>query len=101
MSMSEMLSRRALRLSLRTSFKFMSTLPLPVVLLRQVMEASAGLFKVRQDVLIEPCSLGDIQGERHTPHVLSGSKVLLHFHGGAFFAGSSKTHRGLGRVLTS
>lgn len=101
MSLKENISRRALNVGLRLSFKLPSLLPLPIAVLRSAMEQGAQLFQTRRDVLVETISLGGVRGERLSPrHKIStanaDTSVILHIHGGAFMAGSPKTHRAMG-----
>lgn len=101
MSLKENISRRALKVGLRLSFKLPSLLPLPISVLRTAMEQGAQLFKTRSDVLVEAIILGGVPGERLSPrHKISEENknitVILHIHGGAFMAGSPKTHRAMG-----
>lgn len=101
MSLTDHLARRAIQTGLRLSFKLPGRLPLPAPLLRGAMDAGARLFPVRRDVLIEPCRLGGVPGLRLTPERGGDGRVLLHFHGGAFFAGSSESHRALASELAA
>ncbi|MDI1302601.1 MAG: alpha/beta hydrolase [bacterium] len=99
MSLKENISRRVIKAGLRLSFKLPSLLPLPIAALRIGMEQGAQLFPVRKDVHIEQISLGGIRTERLSTAQktdAASSTVILHFHGGAFMAGSPKTHRAMG-----
>jgi len=91
---------QAIKAGLRLSFKLPSLLPLPVTVLRSGMEQSAQLFKVRRDVQVESVTLGGVRAERLSPEKRT-NKVILHFHGGAFFTGSARTHRALGAELAA
>lgn len=95
MSLKERLTGSALKAGLRLSFKLPSVLPLPIGLLRTAMDQSAQLFRVRPEVQIEQMTLGGVRGERLSPRGKTET-VILHFHGGAFMAGSSKSHRAMG-----
>lgn len=86
-----------IRAGLRIGFKLPSLLPLPLRLFRTAMEGSAALFSVRSDVSIESATLGGVSVEYITP--FQADRVVLHFHGGAFFAGSANTHRALGSEI--
>lgn len=101
MSLRDRIATRAIQTGLRLSFKLPSRLPLPAPLLRGAMDAGAKLFPVRRDVLIEHCRLGGVPGLRLTPEHGGNGRVLLHFHGGAFFAGSSESHRALASELAA
>lgn len=100
MSFKDAIARRAVKASLRLSFKLPSVLPLPVSALRTGMELGAQLFRVREDVRVEPVRLGGVNAECLTPAARSDS-VILHFHGGAFFTGSAKTHRAMGAEMAA
>lgn len=90
----------ALRAGLRVSFKLPSLLPLPIAALRAGMEAGSRLFPLRRDVRIERVDLGGVPAERLSPRGKTGT-VILHFHGGAFMAGSAQTHRAMGAELAA
>lgn len=93
-----MITRTVVKTALRTSFKLPSLLPLPESVLRQAMEGGALMFRPRADAIVEKVSLAGVSAERITPKG-KVDRVMLHFHGGAFFAGSARTHRALGTEL--
>ncbi len=95
MSIKDTIAAQVIKAGLRVSFKLPSRLPLPVTVLRSAMEQGAWLLKTRADVLVEPITIGGVRAERITPKQKT-DKIILHLHGGAFFAGSAKTHRALG-----
>lgn len=90
----------ALRAGLRVSFKLPSLLPLPIAALRAGMDAGSRLFPLRQDVRIARTELGGVPAECLRPRGQTGT-VVLHFHGGAFMAGSAQTHRAMGAELAA
>lgn len=98
MKLPQALAHRVVKTALRTSFKWPSLLPLPLLVLRQAMEGGARLFRPRPEAIVERTSLAGVPVERISPPGRA-DRVLLHFHGGAFFAGSSKTHRALASEL--
>lgn len=100
MSLKDSLARQTVKAALRASFKLPSLLPLPVSALRNGMELGAQLFPLRHDVQVEPVTLGGVAAERLT---LAGKtrSVVLHFHGGAFFTGSARTHRAMGAEIAA
>ncbi|OUR86874.1 esterase [Gammaproteobacteria bacterium 42_54_T18] len=89
-----------LRTGLRLMFKLPSTLPLPTPILRQAMEISAQLFKTRPEVQVENCLIGGVPAERISTGA-AHKKIIIHLHGGAFFAGSAKTHRALASEISA
>lgn len=95
MSLKDGIARRVIRAGLRAGFKLPSSMPLPPALLRVGMEQGAQVFRPRADVQVEKITLGGVRAERLSPRGKTDT-VILHFHGGAFFAGSAKTHRALG-----
>ena len=95
MSIKDTIAAQVIKAGLRVSFKFPSRLPLPVAVLRTAMEQGAWLLKTGADVLVEPITIGGVRAERITPKQKT-DKIILHLHGGAFFAGSANTHRALG-----
>lgn len=100
MTLKDRFARHAVKAGLRASFKLPSLLPLPVTALRAGMEVGARLFRPRDEVRVEPVSLGGVRAERLSPSGDTG-RVILHFHGGAFMAGSSRTHRAMGAEIAA
>ena len=92
MSIKEAIAKKAVKASLRVAFKLPSGLPIPVVVARIGMEFGAKLFKPDGRVSIKKATLGGVSCE-HLFVNDDAKKVVLHFHGGAFFAGSAATHR--------
>ncbi|EOQ62708.1 hypothetical protein F935_01797 [Acinetobacter calcoaceticus ANC 3811] len=96
----DQISESVVKAGLRLSFKLASGLPLPFPILRGAMEFGSSIFKPRTDVKINkieikaPLSFNKIKAETALPNA-QVQGVLLHCHGGAFFAGSSRTHRAL------
>lgn len=99
-SLKDRMREAVVKASLRLSFKTASGLPLPYPVLRGAMEAGSLLFQPRRDVSIVPAKLGSVAAEVAIP-VGKPSGVLLHCHGGAFFAGSSRTHRAMSSELAA
>lgn len=93
------MAQQLVKNSLRLAFKLPSALPLPPSLLRGAMEVGARLFQPHPYASVEPVGLGGVPGEKVYVNAKAG-KALLHFHGGAFFAGSAKTHRALASELS-
>lgn len=94
------LSESLIKASLRASFKLASGLPLPFPILRGAMEIGSSIFKPRADVKIHKIKIKDSQNLNEIKAEIAAPSgtiqgVLLHCHGGAFFAGSSRTHRAL------
>lgn len=98
MKLPPVIARTVVKTALRTSFKLPSLLPLPETVLRRAMEGGSLLFRPRADAIVEKISLAGVSAERITPKG-KVDRVMLHFHGGAFFAGSARTHRALGTEL--
>lgn len=94
MSLIESVKARGIRLGLRASFKITSRLPVPLKVLRGAMGASANLFRHRSDVDVRTTQMGDVSCELVRPN-RPAERVILHFHGGAFFGGSAATHRSM------
>ncbi|MCH7315603.1 alpha/beta hydrolase [Acinetobacter sp. ANC 3882] len=98
--MQQKLIETGLKIGLRLSFKLASGLALPFPVLRTAMEVGSTIFKPRADVWVKQIKLRDsfdqriVHAEVATPEDETHG-VLLHCHGGAFFAGSSRTHRAL------
>lgn len=87
--------RKVITNSMRASFKVASALPLPLKVLRETMERSSALFPARGDVRPQACTLGGVKALHLLPPSQEGERVILHLHGGAFFAGSPNTHKAL------
>lgn len=100
MMLPDHLSGPLVRQSLRATFKSLSRLPLPLTVMRAAMESSSGVFRTRTDVHVDSVRTGGVPGLRLTPSGPVGG-VLLHLHGGAFFAGSSRTHEALAAELAA
>ncbi len=80
---------------LKATMKLPSQLPLPLSLLRLGMDQSAALtFPAREDVELHETVLLTVPALRITPATVSET-AILYFHGGAFFAGSPRSHVGL------
>lgn len=99
MSLQQQITTHIVKQSLRASFKFTSTLPLPVSALRTGMELGASLFPVNQQVGVNRTVIGGVAAELVSSQPQS-KQVILHCHGGAFFTGSAKTHRALASDLS-
>ncbi len=98
MSITNHITRHVIKAGLRSAFKLPSRFQLPIPVLRTGMDLGARLFKVREDVLIEPLTIGGVRAERLSP-MQKTQKIILHLHGGAFFAGSTNTHRAFAAEL--
>lgn len=100
MTILNMLSTATVKTALRLTFKPASALPLPFSVARAALEVGARVFPVRKEVTIAPVYLGGTPAECIKPHTPSSAeKVILHLHGGAFFAGSSRSHRAMGSEI--
>lgn len=86
--------QQAIRAALTIGFKQAGALPLPLTLLRKAMDQGAALFPVRLDVKAERIACDAASAVLLTPQVTK-ARAILHLHGGAFFAGSAKTHQSL------
>lgn len=62
---------------------------------RTVMEASAVMFPVEEDVVVSEIDVGGVPADWVTVDVSEANRVVLYFHGGAYVMGSRNTHRGL------
>lgn len=92
-------AEKAVRATLRSTFKTPGKLPIPLSWLAATMNAGAPLFKVRQDARVEYLELGTCMCAMVRPANAHTDQVLLHMHGGAFFAGSLETHLPLASEL--
>ncbi|WP_335953223.1 alpha/beta hydrolase [Acinetobacter higginsii] len=104
--MQQQIIETGVKISLRLSFKLASGLALPFPILRGAMELGSRIFKPRADVCIKQVTLRDALDQRLVPAEVATPDsevqgVLLHCHGGAFFAGSSRTHRALATELAA
>lgn len=95
MNLKDALGRRLVKAGLRLTFKLPSGLPLPLTAMRAGLEGSSHLFRPNPSVGIHATHLGGVPCLCLQPPRPKAT-VLLHFHGGAFFAGSANTHRALG-----
>ena len=92
-------AEKAVRATLRSTFKTPGKLPIPLSWLAATMNAGAPLFKVRHDARVEYLELGTCMCAMVRPANAHTDQVLLHMHGGAFFAGSLETHLPLASEL--
>ncbi len=99
MNIQEKIAKKVVKASLRVAFKLPSGLPIPVSFARTGMELGAKLFQPDVRVSVKKATLGGVACE----YLFLNSdapKVVLHFHGGAFFAGSASTHRAMASELS-
>ncbi|MEC7118624.1 MAG: alpha/beta hydrolase [Pseudomonadota bacterium] len=96
----QLIARPLVKAGLRSTFKLGSLSPLPLSVLRATMELGAKLFMPRQDVSIDHVKLGTVSAARIRPKQPT-HRVMLHLHGGAFFAGSSQTHLAMATELAA
>jgi len=100
MNFKESLVNRAIKTSLRLSFKLPSQLPIPLVMARRGMELGSNWMAVPKGVEAKSITLGGVAGERiSAPGKADSGWAILFLHGGAFFAGSVATHRAFGAEL--
>lgn len=102
----DQLAETTVKTGLRLSFKLASGLALPFPVLRGAMELGSSVFRPRTDVDIQAVQFKDSGDQRIVKAELATPRgkvqgVLLHCHGGAFFAGSSRTHRALSSELAA
>ncbi|MDO8417342.1 MAG: alpha/beta hydrolase [Agitococcus sp.] len=100
MSLKEAIAKKVVKASLRVAFKLPSGLPIPVAVARTGMEFGAKLFQPDGRVSIKKATLAGVPCEYLYTHA-DAQKVVLHFHGGAFFAGSAATHRAMASELSA
>ncbi len=100
MSIKEKIAKKVVKASLRVAFKLPSGLPIPVAVARTGMEFGAKLFQPDGHVSIKKATLGGVPCEYLYLNA-NAEKVVLHFHGGAFFAGSAATHRAMASELSA
>lgn len=96
----QLIARSLVKISLRSTFKLGSRLPLPLTTLRATMELGAKLFLARQDIQAKHIKLASVDAMCVTPKQ-TAKRVILHLHGGAFFAGSSNTHHAMATELAA
>ncbi len=100
MSLKEAIAKKVVKASLRVMFKLPSSLPIPVSFARTGMEFGAKLFQPDNRLSIKKTTLGGVSCEFLHLNA-DAKKVILHFHGGAFFAGSAATHRAMASELSA
>jgi acetyl esterase/lipase len=85
-----------MRTSLRTFFKPVIKPPMPVGLQRAVLHTLSVLMPPGGGVRVEHVKLGAMAAERITPKANPKPRhALLYLHGGAFCAGSPRSHRSI------
>ncbi len=99
-TLAQALNAALVKSALRSSFKLACRLPVPLTAARRGLELGSRLFIPRAGVAFQPVTLGGVAAEILYPKGQSPSattgQVVLHLHGGAFFAGSSRSHRAMG-----
>lgn len=95
----------ALNLALRLAAKpRLSRLRDPVAARREFALAAAVLFRAPPHALFLPASVPAQAGDLPVLHVSTGAverrRIILYLHGGAFVAGSTRTHRALAAHLS-
>lgn len=100
MSIKEKIAKKVVKASLRVAFKLPSSLPISVAVARTGMELGAKLFQPDVRVSVKKATLGGVACEYLYLNA-DAKKVVLHFHGGAFFAGSAATHRAMASELSA
>lgn len=92
----EAISAAAMRGSLRVFFKSVMKPPAPVQLQRGILHMLSVLMPPALGVKVEKIRVGQMSAERLTPKGLDRPKhAMLYLHGGAFCAGSPRSHRSI------
>ncbi len=92
----ERITSAVMRTSLRTLFKPIIKPPMPVQLQRAVLHVLSVSMPPGGGVKVEHVKLGAMTAERITPKATPKPKhALLYLHGGAFCAGSPRSHRSI------
>lgn len=91
----ELISETLVRAALRVAFKPAAKLPLSLPALRRGLDVSSKLFPVRGDALVEMTEIAGCPVAIIKPKSATPQATIVHLHGGAFFAGSIKTHLGM------
>jgi len=92
----EAVTAGAMRFALRAFFKSIMKPPLPPQLQRGVLHALSVVMPGTGGVTVEKTHVGQMTAERITPK--GGAKprhAILYLHGGAFVAGSPRSHRSI------
>ncbi|NJD60294.1 MAG: alpha/beta hydrolase [Anaerolineales bacterium] len=63
--------------------------------MRERMEQSQRFFKLHKDVQNEAVQAGSVPAEWSIPNGAPGDAAILYIHGGAWYMGSPRTHRGM------
>lgn len=99
MSTVELILEKVVRGALRSTFKQSSRLPLKLSTLRKAADAGALMMKMRADATVEYIEMAGVNVAVVSPSGFEPTHTMLHMHGGAFFAGSVKTHLALASEL--
>jgi epsilon-lactone hydrolase len=59
------------------------------------MDQAVHIFKVHKDVQVSPTRVGEVPAEWSVPLGAPADSCLLYIHGGAWFMGSPRSHRGM------
>lgn len=94
--MLEAVTAAAMRLSLRAFFKSVMKPPMPVQIQRGFLHTLSVLMPPAMGVKVEKIKVGNMSAERLTPKGMDKPQhALLYLHGGAFCAGSPRSHRSI------
>ncbi len=94
MNVIDSITHTVIRTALRISFKAPSVLPLPLPILRLGLDFGAKIFRPKYRAICDKVTLAGIPSIRLAPSGTT-STVVLHLHGGGFFAGSTRSHYAL------
>jgi monoterpene epsilon-lactone hydrolase len=94
--MLETVTAATMRFSLRALFKSVMKPPLPPQLQRGVLHMLSVVMPGTTGVKVEKTTVGNMTAERLTPKGLDKPRhAILYLHGGAFVAGSPRSHRSI------
>lgn len=91
----ETVTAGAMRLALRLFFKSIMKPPLPPQLQRLVLHTLSVVMPGTGGVTVEKTKVGNMTAERITPKGAKPKHAILYLHGGAFVAGSPRSHRSI------
>lgn len=91
----ESVTAGAMRFALRAFFKSVMKPPLPPQLQRGVLHILSVVMPGTGGVTVEKTTVGNMAAERITPQGAKPQHAILYLHGGAFVAGSPRSHRSI------
>ena len=73
---------------------------IPLGIQRGIQDVAARMTRIPPGVSVSTMELGGVRCDRIAPERADGSRAILYLHGGAYVAGSPRTHRGIAAQIS-